>query len=83
MNSLGISKAVGLRDLCEHLKIDLSEVISIGDTYNDLELLKIVGRSVAMGNAEDQVKKIADEITLTNDQYGVLATIRTYFGGDL
>ena len=83
MNSLGISKAVGLRDLCEHLKIDLSEVISIGDAYNDLELLKIVGRSVAMGNAEDQVKKIADEITLTNDENGVLATIRKYFGGDL
>lgn len=83
MNSHGISKAVGLKDLCEHMKIDLSEVISIGDAYNDLEQLKIVGRSVAMGNAEPAIKEIADEITLTNDENGVLATIRKYFGGDL
>ena len=72
---LGVTKASGLIELCEHLNIDLADTVAIGDAPNDIEVLKTVGYSVAMGNAIDEVKQIADFITTDNDHDGVLYAI--------
>jgi len=57
--------------LAEHLHIDPSEIIAFGDDSNDIEMLENCGIGVAMGNAIDEVKAIADQICDTNDNDGV------------
>jgi Cof subfamily protein (haloacid dehalogenase superfamily) len=76
-----ISKASALDQLVQsELNIDIKEVIAFGDNYNDIEMLKAVGCGVAVGNAKEEVKKIADEITLPGKEDGVAVTLEKYFG---
>jgi Cof subfamily protein (haloacid dehalogenase superfamily) len=78
---LQISKASALSQLLEkELDIEMKEVIAFGDNYNDIEMLKAVGCGVAVGNAKEEVKEIADEITLSGKEDGVAATLEKYFG---
>lgn len=78
---LQISKASALTQLLQHeLNIEMKDVIAFGDNYNDIEMLKAVGCGVAVGNAKDEVKNIADEITLPGKEDGVAATLEKYFG---
>jgi Cof subfamily protein (haloacid dehalogenase superfamily) len=65
------SKEKGVQFLCNQFGINMNQVIVFGDDYNDFGLFEISGYSVAMGNAVDELKRIADEITLTNDEDGV------------
>lgn len=67
----GVNKGVGLTQLAKHLNVPIEQTMAIGDTENDIEILKASGFSVAMGNAIDEVKKIADFVTLSNDEDGV------------
>lgn len=76
----GTTKGMGLRFLCDDLGIDLSETMACGDTQNDIDILKTAAVGVAMGNARDDVKEIADYITSTNDESGVAAAIRRFIG---
>ena len=57
--------------MCEYLKINLKDSIAIGDSFNDLTMFETVGHSVAMGNAPDEIKKMVDEVTDTNNEDGV------------
>ncbi len=75
----GIGKSNGVRLLCNHYKIDISEVVAIGDEMNDLDMIKAVGMGVAMGNGVDSVKKAADYITETNDNDGVAKALIKFF----
>lgn len=59
----GVGKASGLRDLCTLLGEPLQKTIVIGDYYNDLEIMKVAGHSVAVANAPGEVKANADEVT--------------------
>lgn len=61
----GVSKGNALNELAEYLDIPRENVYAIGDYYNDVELLNAAGHAVAMGNAPDDVKAIADEVTDT------------------
>ena len=70
-----VTKASGLAELCKLLKIDISETVAVGDAPNDTEILQTAGFSVAMGNASDEIKKLADFVTLDNDNDGVAAAI--------
>ena len=74
-----ISKGSGLRELCDVLKISVEECVAIGDGFNDLEILQMAGVGVAMGNARDEVKKIADFVTDDNDHDGVAKAIEKFF----
>ncbi|MTI46984.1 MAG: HAD family phosphatase [Firmicutes bacterium] len=67
----GVSKGEALKILTRKLGVDKSEVIAIGDNYNDIPMFDFAGKSVAMGNGEEKAKKIADIITDTNDNNGV------------
>lgn len=68
----GIHKANGLKELGNDLGISLDEMTAFGDGGNDLEMLTEVGDGVAMANAMPQVLKIANHITNSNDEDGVL-----------
>lgn len=76
----GKDKALGV--LAEHLGIDASETIAIGDNYNDMEMLRFAGLGVAMDNAADEVKKSADYITVSNNEDGVARVIEQFVLAD-
>jgi len=65
------NKGNGIKEFCKIKNIDLKDVIAIGDSINDISMFKVVGHSVAMGNASDKVKEYADEITASNENDGV------------
>lgn len=64
-------KGNAVKKFCEILNIDLKDTVAIGDDYNDLSMFKVVGHSVAMGNANDMIKNAADEVTKSNSEDGV------------
>ncbi len=74
----GITKGIGLSKLAEHLNIPLSDTMAIGDTENDMAILEAAGLGIAMGNATPEVKALADDITLSNEENGVAAAIYKY-----
>ena len=74
-----VTKAAGLIELCKYLNIDIADTVAIGDAPNDTEVLQTAGYAVAMGNASDDIKKIADYITDDNDHDGVLKAINKIF----
>ena len=55
--------------------IDLAETMAIGDNYNDVSMFAKAGRSVAMGNANYEIKSLCDVITDTNEESGVAKAI--------
>lgn len=75
----GISKGRSVKILAAYLDIDISEVIAFGDSQNDIDMLKTVGLGVAMDNASDEVKSIADRVTRTNNDKGVVSVLREVF----
>lgn len=76
----GVDKSVGLRYICGLLHIPLEETAAIGDSENDIEMLRTAGLGIAMGNALEEVKKAADAVTLSNEQDGVAAAIAAMLG---
>lgn len=74
----GITKEYGIKKVCSLLGIELDEVMAIGDSWNDFLMLQSVGLGVAMGNAKDDIKKIANWITDTNEEDGVAKAIYRY-----
>jgi HAD superfamily hydrolase (TIGR01484 family) len=62
---VGVSKASGLEYVARELGVDAADVLAIGDGRNDIEMLRWVGRGVAMGQAVDEVKEAADAVTDT------------------
>ena len=75
----GISKASGLIELCKFLQIDIADTVAVGDAPNDIEILKTAGIAAVMGNADDEIKKIADFVTDDNDHNGIVKVIEKYF----
>ncbi|MEW9677678.1 Cof-type HAD-IIB family hydrolase [Lentibacillus sp. L22] len=67
----GGSKANGIKNLIHHLGIDLQHAYAFGDGLNDIEMLKFIPNSVAMGNAEPPVKEAAKHITKDVNHNGV------------
>lgn len=76
MTAQGVTKATGLIHLAEFLQIPLNQIVGIGDAENDREMLGKVGFSVAMGNANDNIKGLCRFITKDNDHNGVGVAIR-------
>ena len=71
----GVNKACGLEKLAQKLNIQPSEIAAIGDAANDIEMLEYAGLAIAMGNASEEVKAIADIVTDTNENNGVIKAI--------
>jgi HAD superfamily hydrolase (TIGR01484 family) len=77
-NPKGINKASGLLEICKLLGIKMSEVVAIGDSLNDVAMIRAAGLGVAMGNAQEEVKKIADLVTAENVEDGVAKVIENF-----
>lgn len=78
VNPAGINKANGLKIVCERLGIEMKNVMAVGDSLNDLAMIKEAGLGVAMGNAQDMVKEAADWVTASNIEDGVAKAIRKW-----
>ncbi|WP_462411492.1 Cof-type HAD-IIB family hydrolase [Neobacillus sp. Marseille-QA0830] len=78
LTHLNGSKGHGLINMAQHFGIPKEDTIAIGDERNDISMLKAAGLSFAMGNAEEEVKKHSDKVTLTNDENGVAYVIENY-----
>lgn len=78
INPAGISKASGIRTVCGLLGLEMSEVVAVGDSLNDLAAIEAAGLGVAMGNAQDAVKEKADVVTASNNEDGIAWIIRDY-----
>ncbi|MCW8330272.1 sugar-phosphatase [Photobacterium sp. SDRW27] len=72
------NKGAGVAMLAEHLNIDASEVICMGDAGNDHHMIKYAGLGVAMGNATEDTKALANLITASNDDDGVAKVIEEF-----
>ncbi|MGX2957369.1 Cof-type HAD-IIB family hydrolase [Ursidibacter arcticus] len=70
------SKARGIQDVLSYFGLDMKNAIAFGDGLNDLEMLSTVGYGVAMGNAEDEVKALADYVTDPIEQDGILKALQ-------
>jgi len=81
LNPKGITKASGLREVCSILGLDMSQVIAMGDSVNDLSMIREAGLGVAMGNAQELIKAEADIVTASNEEDGVARVIRKYIFG--
>lgn len=67
-----INKAIGIKYLMNAWQLDQSSLIAFGDQNNDLEMLEYAGIGVAMANSSAQVLAVANEVTKTSDENGVL-----------
>ena len=78
----GIDKGVGLKKLREHLGLPLEQTIAVGDADNDTMALKTAGLAVAMGNATEPIKALADVIVADCDHNGCAEAIDKYLLAD-
>lgn len=75
----GVDKASGLTFVCEQFGLTAADVLAIGDGRNDIEMLLWAGRGVAMGDAVDEVKHVADAVTGTFGELGVAVELERWF----
>ncbi|MEE0520618.1 MAG: Cof-type HAD-IIB family hydrolase [Bacteroidaceae bacterium] len=75
----GIDKAKGLEKLLNIIKVKREECMAFGDGYNDMSMIEYAGTGVAMGNAQEEVKRIATMVTSSNNEDGVAEVIERMF----
>lgn len=71
-------KGLALKSLADSLGIKKEEVMAIGDGMNDFDMLQYAGLGVAVENAVEPVKEVADFVTASNDQDGVAKAIKKF-----
>lgn len=74
-----VSKGKALRYIAEKIGLDVKDFLAIGDSENDIELLKTAGFGVAVANADTKLKDAADLVTSKNDGEGVIEALE-FFG---
>lgn len=67
----GVHKGAAIEAILDRLGIDRADAIGIGDNWNDAEMFEVCGLSIAMGNAVDGVKALADQVTTAIDDDGI------------
>jgi len=78
LTSPGIEKASALEHLIKYIGVTQEELVAVGDGLNDIPMLEFAGVAVAMENAYDEVKDIADYITLSNEEDGISYFLKKY-----
>ena len=74
----GIKKSEAIQSIMKTYQIKQEEVMAMGDGENDIEMLKFAGWGVAMKNAREDVKKVANVVTTSNNEDGVAKAIEKY-----
>ena len=72
----GSGKIQAIKALSEKSGIAISDIVAFGDDRNDIDMLTMCGRGVAVANAIPEVLAVADEITASNDEDGVAEWMR-------
>lgn len=72
------SKATAIEYLCDSIGVKKEEVMACGDSLNDCTMIEYAGLGIAMGNAEEEVKAIADFVTLSNGDDGVAYAVKKF-----
>lgn len=75
---MGIDKAESLKRLLAIMGIGTENLMSFGDGYNDISMIKLAGMGIAMENAAQEVKEAADYVTLSNEEDGVAAALKRF-----
>ncbi|MGW3934849.1 HAD family hydrolase [Streptomyces phaeochromogenes] len=77
---LGLSKATGLSLAARRLGVKAAETIAFGDMPNDIPMFAWSAHGVAMANAHQELKAVADEMTLSNDEDGIAVVLERLLG---
>ncbi|WP_158589244.1 Cof-type HAD-IIB family hydrolase [Atopobacter sp. AH10] len=75
----GVHKGSGLAWLLKHLGLQKEQLAAIGDAANDKEMLEMAALAIAMGNASEEIKALADKVVASNDDNGVAQAIKFVF----
>lgn len=78
INAPGVTKGSGLLALAGHLGLTRAQTMAVGDSGNDRAMIEAAGLGVAMGNADADIKRIADAVTDDNNHDGVAKAIEKY-----
>ncbi|MCA9380628.1 Cof-type HAD-IIB family hydrolase [Candidatus Dojkabacteria bacterium] len=81
VNSIEVSKATAIEFLIDYMNLDKYEIVAIGDNMNDISLFEHAGYKIAMGNAVDELKSIADFVTDSVDEQGIIKVIDMIIDG--
>ena len=72
---LGLSKATGLSLAARRLGVKAAETIAFGDMPNDIPMFAWAAHGVAMGNAHEELRAVADEVTSSNEEDGIAVVL--------
>ncbi|WP_030259674.1 HAD family hydrolase [Streptomyces violens] len=75
---LGLSKATGLSLAARRLGVKAADTIAFGDMPNDIPMFAWAAHGVAMANAHEELKAVADEITTSNEDDGIAAVLERF-----
>ncbi|MFI6490388.1 HAD family hydrolase [Streptomyces sp. NPDC050564] len=78
---LGLSKATGLSLAARRLGVKAADTIAFGDMPNDIPMFAWAAHAVAMSNAHDELKAVADEVTSSNEEDGIAVVLERLLGG--
>jgi Cof subfamily protein (haloacid dehalogenase superfamily) len=82
ITALGVNKATGLAEWSRLTGVPAEKIIGFGDNHNDLEFLQAVGFSVAMGNAVDELKQVADKVIGHVSEGGLRVYLESLLAGE-
>jgi hypothetical protein len=75
------TKGRALQELATWLQVERSQVLAIGDSYNDIEMLEFAGLGIAVANAPPEVRRRAGHVTASNDEDGVAQALEQFVLG--
>ena len=78
VNARGISKQIGMEQFFTRYGLTAAHTLAFGDGGNDIQMLRTAGVGVAMGNAGDNVKAVADYVTDTTEEHGIWNALKHY-----
>lgn len=72
------TKATGIQFMCDYLNADIKDSFAVGDSENDLDMLKAAGTSIAMGNGKKEIMAYCDYVTKPIDQDGIYHALKHF-----
>ena len=72
----GFHKGTGILEVCKILGTDVSDTVAFGDSVNDAQMLEVAGTAVAMGRCHDEIRDLADFVTSTLEEDGILKAMQ-------
>ena len=78
LSKKGATKEHAIKELCSHLKITPAQIVAFGDDFNDIGMLKLCRKGIAMKNAIPEVRQIADDVCDSNEADGAAKWIEEF-----